>query len=325
MIRRNKDSKFVIYQVLYIFVITVLAIKGADLDLGEVISKDEAVKTTVRDSLMTVIDSLNAMGLKFNLKIDQNVEVENQELKKKIEAMNQSMASLSQKLKDISPPVRQDIAVRNEEPEPAQPRKDDIPMQSPLSEGQIFIQNTWNLAKNNSNVPVQVLDPSGRMLLAQVPAGQQVRFDLGSQNEVLLKYGNREERIKVNPNKPPEIKIEGASTRMNSRDIYVQDLQKSTVFKVTVLDERPEQLSINYNGPVSVSGPFKDSKGNLIYNVSLRIASNEQKFDEWMDKVKPLKEAGGRYKVNFFFTAVDKVTKDKVQVGDSFYFTDFAR
>jgi hypothetical protein len=37
MIRKERDSKFVIYQVLYIFVITVLALKGADLNLRRVV------------------------------------------------------------------------------------------------------------------------------------------------------------------------------------------------------------------------------------------------------------------------------------------------
>ena len=43
MIKKERDSKFIIYQVLYIFVITVLAIKGADLNLREVVSKEHAV------------------------------------------------------------------------------------------------------------------------------------------------------------------------------------------------------------------------------------------------------------------------------------------
>ena len=53
MIRRERDSKFVIYQVLYIFVITVLALKGADLDLRRVALEDETVRVSVRDSLMS--------------------------------------------------------------------------------------------------------------------------------------------------------------------------------------------------------------------------------------------------------------------------------
>lgn len=44
MINKNRDSKFVIYQVLYIFVITVLALKGADLDLRRVALEEDTVQ-----------------------------------------------------------------------------------------------------------------------------------------------------------------------------------------------------------------------------------------------------------------------------------------
>ena len=63
----------------------------------------------------------------------------------------------------------------------------------------------------------------------------------------------------------------------------------------------------------------------MVYNVSLKIASNETRYDDWIDKNENLREADGRYKANFFFIVVDERTKDRVQVGDSFFFTDFAK
>lgn len=320
MIRKNKDSKFVIYQVLYIFVVAVLAIKGADLDLGEVISKREAVTSSVRDSLITVIDSLNRLGLKFDLKIDTTSAEENIKLKEKIRELNLNMASLNKQIRELPPPetIKEEVIPVKEEPVVEETT-------SPLSESQIFIRNTWNMAKNTGRTNVTILDPKTRKTLASIKPGQQIKFDIGSQEQVIMKYGSREEMIEVKPNKPPELKIESASSKMNASDVYVQELQRTTIFRVTVIDERPEQIDVTYNGPISVTGPVKDSKGNLIYNVSLRIANTEQRFDDWMDKFNPLKERDGRYKVNFFFIAADKKTKDRVQVGDSFYFTDFAR
>jgi hypothetical protein len=112
---------------------------------------------------------------------------------------------------------------------------------------------------------------------------------------------------------------------MNAQDIYVQELQRITAFTVTIIDSRPEQLKVSYSGPISVTGPQKDAKGNMIYNVSLRIAANENQYDDWVDKNESLREADGRYKANFFFIVVDERTKDRVQVGDSFFFTDFSK
>ncbi len=315
MINKNRDSKFVIYQVLYIFVITVLALKGADLDLRRVALEEETVDKKVRDSLVTLIDSLYALGLKFDIKIDENLPVENEELKKKLASLNQKLQEVQTKLQELPPP---------KEEEPVVEEQTLMPM--PISNKQTFIQHTWNIASNTGSVPVEIYDPRDKSKpIVVIPAGQERKFDLTDQTEVVVKFGSQEDKINVIPNKPPEIKIEKVTTKMNARDIYVQELQRISVFKVTVIDNRPDQLKISWNGPISVSGPVKDSNGNLIYNVSLKIASTSSAFDDWLDKNGNLRESDGRYKVNFFFTAVDDRTKDRVQVGDSFFFTDFSK
>lgn len=316
MINKNRDSKFVIYQVLYIFVITVLALKGADLDLRRVALEEETVDKKVRDSLVTLIDSLYALGLKFDIKIDQNLPIENEELKKKLASLSQKLQEVQTKIQELPPP--------KEEEKPVVEEQTLMPM--PISNKQTFIQHTWNVASNTGSVPVEIYDPRDRSKpIVVIPAGQEKKFDLTDQTEVVVKFGSQEDKIKVIPNKPPEIKIEKVTTKMNARDIYVQELQRITVFKVTVIDNRPDQLKITWNGPISVTGPVKDSNGNLIYNVSLKIASTSSAFDDWLDKNGNLRESDGRYKVNFFFTAVDDRTKDRVQVGDSFFFTDFSK
>ncbi len=313
MINKNRDSKFVIYQVLYIFVITVLALKGADLDLRRVALEEDTVQKEVRDSLMAVLDSLYALGIDFSIKIDPNVVVENEQMREQLAALNKKLETL----KDYVPPSEV-------EPEEEIVEEQTL-LQSPISAKQTYIQHTWNIARNTGSVPANIYDPKNmNNPIAVVPAGQEKKFDLTDQTEVIIKFGSQEERIKVLPNKPPEIKIERVTTKMNSADIYVKDLQRITAFKVSIVDQRPDQLKVTYAGPISVSGPTKDSNGNLIYNVSLKIASTENAFDSWLDKNGNLREADGRYKVNFFFTAVDERSKDRVQVGDSFFFTEFS-
>lgn len=313
MINKNRDSKFVIYQVLYIFVITVLALKGADLDLRRVALEEETVQKSVRDSLMTLLDSLYALGLDFNIEIDPNLPVENLELRQKLADLNKKVQDLNKIVEEIPPP--------KEEPEIVE---EQTLMQSPISAKQTFIQYTWNTARNTGTVPANIIDPRNGKTLAVVPPGQEKKFDLLDQEEVIISFGSQEERIKVISNKPPEIKIERVTTRMNAARIYVRELQRITVFKVTIVDVRPDQLKITYTGPISVTGPIKDANNNLVYNVTLKIATTERAFDEWLDKFGNLREPDGRYKVNFFFTAVDEISKDRVQVGDSFFFTDFS-
>lgn len=317
MVQKERDSKFIIYQVLYIFVITVLALKGADLDLNKVVSKDQVVNKSVKDSLVTIIDSLYAKGINFDIKIDENAAVENVELKEKLASMKTELKKITSKIKEIPPEDR--VPEKVEESEQTK-------LQLPIALTQTFIQNTWNTAENNGNVPTSIYDPKNMSEpIVVIPPGEERKFDLEDQTEVIAKFGSQEQKIKVVPNKPPDIKIERVTTKMNASDIYVQDLQKITVYKVTILDERPEQLKVTYTGPISVNGPNKDSKGNLVYNVSPNIAATESKYEQWLERNNVLEEADGRYKVNFFFNVIDTKSKDRVQVGDSFFFTDFSK
>ena len=314
MIRRERDSKFVIYQVLYIFVITVLALKGADLDLRRVALEDETVNVNVRDSLIAVLDSLYSLGIDFSIKIDPNVVVENEQMKRQLAEMNRKL----EMVKDYVPPPK-------EQPK-EEIKEEQNKLQLPISLKQTFIQYTWNTAKNSGSVPTTLYDPRDRSKpIVVIPPGQEVKFDLTDQAEVIVAFGSQEERVKVIPNKSPEIKIERVTTKMNSRTIYVQELQRITAFTVTIIDNRPEQLKVSYSGPISVTGPQKDVNGNMVYNVSLKLAATENQFDDWVDKNESLREADGRYKANFFFIVTDERTKDRVQVGDSFFFTDFAK
>ena len=66
----NRDVKFVIYQVLYILVVCVIALKGADLTLTEVIDKSKVVEKSYADSLKNYIDSLTALGLVPRITLD---------------------------------------------------------------------------------------------------------------------------------------------------------------------------------------------------------------------------------------------------------------
>ncbi len=318
MVRKNHDSKFIIYEVLYIFVITVLVLKGADLDLDKVISTNRAVTKGVRDSLVTLIDSLTSKGLKFEIKLNPDIKKQNKELKEKVEKLNQQVASLNKKVSLIPP-------------EETQPEKKTKPaeqtiLQSPISITQTFYQYTWNIAKNSGSVPTIIYNPKDMTKpIVTIPPGQEKKFNLTGENEVVAKYGTQEEKIKVVPLKTPQIKITKVTTKMDGSTIYAKDLQNITVFNVTIIYLRPEQLKVTHSGPISVSGPYKDNNGNNVYYVSLKIASTQSKYDDWIDRPGTLQEADGRYKANFFFFVSDKISKAHAEAGDSFYFTDFSK
>jgi len=319
MIGKNRDTKFIIYQVLYIFVITVLALKGANLDLSRVVKKDSVVSKSVRDSLVAFIDTLYKKGVNFNIKVDENA-IENLELKEKLAHVNERVAVLTKEIRETPPPPEVPPIINEESKEQTKI------LQSPLAISQTFIQNTWNKAKNTGNVPSYIYDPTNMSIpIVVVPPGQEKIFDLTDQKEIVVKFGSQEQRVTVNPRRPTEIKITRATTKMDASDIYVTELQRITGFTVTIVDERFDQLKVSYSGPITVSGPTKDAKGNMVYQISLNIASNEQKFNDWSDRNRDLRTSDGKYKANFFFTAVDQRTKNRVQVGDAFYFTDYSK
>ena len=314
MVRRNRDAKFVIYQVLYIFVITVLALKGAEINLGEVVDKNNVVEKSVRDSLINVVDSLSELGLKFNIEVDTNAAKENLILKEKLSKLNTQVASLSSRVKEI-PKIKKEV------------KKDKIKpnLPSPFSTNQTFLQYASNLAENKGDFPVTIYDPSTKTEIVNIPPKGNKKFELANQTEVILKYGYQKERINVKPNLPPEIIIEKVTSKMDRSDIYVKELQRTTCFNVTVKDERLEQIKVSNSGPISVSGPRKDKKGNIVYTVSLNIATNEDRFNDWADRNDHLVDSDGRYKASFFFTAFDSKSKQKVEVGEIFYFTEFSK
>ena len=316
MIRRSRDAKFIIYQVLYIFVITVLALKGAEINLGEVVKKEDVVQKSVRDSLITIVDSLTSLGIDFNIEIDTNVVEENKELKQKLTVLNSQFASLSKRVKNIP---KLDPVKYNKK----QKLKSTLP--SPFSKSQTFLKYATNVAENKGDYSVIVYDPIAKKQLIKIPPHEKREFELSNQDEVILKFGYQEEVIKVDRNLPPEILIEKVTTKMDKSDIYAKDLQRTTCFTVKIQDERPEQIKVTHSGPISVTGPQKDKKGNLIYNISLNLAANEDRFNKWVDRNEHLIDSEDRYKANFFFTAFDVKSKQKVQVGESFYFTEFSK
>src|ERR1044072_5435619 len=69
--KRKNDIKFIIYQSLYIFVVCVIAIKGANLDLTQVVEDDGKIKADISpDSLQKLLEIL-----KRSIIVDTNLYV----------------------------------------------------------------------------------------------------------------------------------------------------------------------------------------------------------------------------------------------------------
>ncbi len=161
MVKKNRDSKFIIYQVLYIFVITVLALKGADLDLSRVVSKDQTVDKSVRDSLVLELQNLYAQILELSKQLDPKAKIENVELKERLASLNKKMETLAETVKKPEEKPKEEIV------------EEQNLLQMPISLKQTFIQYTWNKATNTGNVPTYIYDPKNlNNPLAVIPPGK---------------------------------------------------------------------------------------------------------------------------------------------------------
>jgi len=73
---KNKDIKFIIYQSLYIFVVCVIAIKGANLDLVQVIADDGKPKVFLSpDSLQKLYEIIKKSGVKLAYAVGTMIEL----------------------------------------------------------------------------------------------------------------------------------------------------------------------------------------------------------------------------------------------------------
>ena len=214
MKKKNRDVKFIIYQVLYILVLTILAMKGADLNLKEVVRKDTTVDKSVRDSLMILLDSLYAQNQDFKILITPNVKEENKVLKSRL-------TSLTTRIKELNKRIIN-------RPKVKQKKKEQTIAQSPIAVTQTFIQYTWNLAKNTGSIPASIYDPKNlNKPIVKIPAGSQKKFNLTDQKEVILKFGSQSTIIKVVKNQPPKVLIKIVTNKMNHRlELYLWKLNQ---------------------------------------------------------------------------------------------------
>src|SRR5215510_7982163 len=91
--KRNRDVKFIIYQSLYIFVVCVIAIKGANLDLTQVIEDDGKPKVFLTpDSLEKLMEIIRK-----SIIVDTNlyVVIKKEDLEKMDEKIKQLVVSPS--------------------------------------------------------------------------------------------------------------------------------------------------------------------------------------------------------------------------------------
>lgn len=320
--RKNRDVKFIIYQSLYIFVISVLALKGANLDLTEVVSKEKVVEKTYTDSLKIMIDSLLARGYIPEIKFDTTQKFTNpEEMQKKLQEAQQQLAVLKLNSPSItvnttSPGIQLQQTNITEEKEKVQ----DKPKEEKIEEKegkeldfkipQTFTQYTSNSISNPSSVTIEIYGSDGSMI-ATVPPGGSRSFQLGGQNSLTFKGGGVSKTVSTKENVKPKVTMQRLVSA--GEEVSVRNLQSTVGYRVTISDDYPGQLDVKFSGPVSVK-----QSGPLVYDVTLNFLNSKSAFDNFTES----REAP--FSVSFQISVKDRIaTQHNVSQSGVFQFGEW--
>jgi hypothetical protein len=301
--KKNRDVKFIIYQSLYIFVVCVIALKGANLDLTEVISKEKVVERTYADSLRKMIDSLLALGLVPEITFDTNQRFTSpEELQQKLAEVQQQLTVFRQNnpqftVTQTSPNFnvqnpqiqQQEQKIEEKKEEIVEEKKPDLDFRI----AQTFTQHTSNSVNNPSDTPIEIYGNDGS-LIATIPAHGSRSFTLGGQGSLTFKRGGVTRTVSTKENSKPKIALQRLVPA--GENVSVRTLQSTVGYRITINDDFPGQLDVNFTGPVTVK-----QSGSNVYDVTLNFLRSKQAFDNFTDS------RDSPYSVSFQITVKDKI------------------
>lgn len=283
--KASRDVKFVIYQVLYIFVICVIALKGADINLEEVLDAKQVVKKTYADSLKKYIDSILALGLIPSINVDTNA-------KYTAEDMSQLLAQLEQLKKEVPqtpPPV---MRIEQDKPQVTVTKTETVipKEQQKIATVQGVELTQYSVSRiKNPYAETLILTADGRTLASIAPQ-QSASVQLGGESSVTFRVGNSTDTKPTKQKQAPKVDIQKVGGGGSLRQI-----QNSVGFRVTIISSNPGDLS------VSISGPIKTQQVSpTVWDVTLSLLGSEAAFDAWTKgKTEP-------YKASFTVSVKDK-------------------
>jgi hypothetical protein len=298
--RKKGDVKFIIYQSLYIFVVCVVAIKGANLDLRQVVEDDGKPKPQISmDSLEKLYDVMRKMVMvdtNYFVVVDKKLLEEDKRLREIV----QNMPKI-----DISNYVPKSEVIEKYQLKKDVPEEKKDPTEiKDIRIGNISLtQYTMNTLNNPYDVPLEIVG------ITSIPPKSTKSFETGGQSSVVIKVGTSSKTVELKPNEKPKISFQ----RMTSmgEDTRVTDLQRNVCYRVTISDDFPGQLDVKFTGPITVK------QQGMTYDVTMNAFSSKASFDNFTDgKDSP-------YSLGFTVTVTDRIAGHKITGQNSFYFGEW--
>jgi len=303
--KKSRDVKFIIYQSLYIFVVCVVAMKQANLDLTMVMEQKEDIIS--EDSLRKLYESIKTLKFVDTTKyviINKKVLEENQKLAELYRTQPpppdiSGMIRLQPGERITTMTVEQEKIVHNVTPE-------ELKETQTIRLGKI---NLYQYCDNTLNNPYnQTLEIVG---VTSIPAKSSKIFRVMGQPDVIVKVGDISQTFATIPNQKPKISMQRIAAM--GEDTRVTTLNSTVGFRVTITDDHPEQLQVKFGGPVTV----KILKPNEVYDVTLNFLRSKAEFENFTDgKSSP-------YSVGFTVTVTDPIAGHNIPAQNVFTFGDW--
>jgi len=305
MSKHNRDVKFIIYQVLYIFVIVILTIKGADLNLQKVLTEEDAVKKTYADSLKKYIDSMLALGLVPKIELDSLRNIA--DLRNFIAPIIPQMPVTGVLIQPGNVQISQEDYIKLKEKEKEDPKQEIQNNENIVLPTVPLVQFTKNSLKNNGTGDLQVLGDGS--LISTIAPGQSGTFQVMGQKTITYKQGGQSRNVNTRENSKPEVNIQ--QFKAGGEDASLRELQSVIGFRISIKDDYPQYK-------VTISGPVKfEDKGNGVYDIKLFYAGSKSEFESRTANM------SAPFRASFNVTVKDEIAGHTVSRSGQYTFGDW--
>ncbi len=296
---KKHDVKFIIYQSLYIFVVCVIAIKGANIDLTKVIDDNGIVIQTG----WAYVDTANN---KVISKTDPRILIDT----------SLFVFMTKEKYENLPIDNRPPLATLTgsfssgpyEEPPIKDEKKDDPAIEKKIQDeivlGELDLYKYHdNVINNRGNSPIIV-----KGITIQPHTAATVRLE--GESSVIISSGSLNKTQSVKENKKPQLNWQ----RLTAMDenTKVSGLQRTTCYRLTINDDFPEQLEVKITGPVT----WKKVSEN-VYDITMNAFGSRTAFDNYIEN----KESP--YQLGFNVTVKDKIAPHSITGQQSFVFGEW--
>ena len=256
------------------------------------------------DSLKSFLDSILALGLVPEITFDTMKKFTNiDELKIQLSQLKTQLSVVQTSPTFQAPQIKLDPEKKEEEK-----KEEETETIEPLKV-QSLTQYTSNTITNRGSQTLSIIGSDGSTLASISPGGSQT-FTLGGQSSVTYKQGDQSKTVTTKPNKAPTVTLQ--SLAPSGEDVSIRKIQSTTGYRVTISDDFPGQLDVNFTGPISVK-----QAGPLTYDITLNFLGSKGAFDRYTES------KDSPYTVGFRVTITDKIAGHSIQRSGIFTFGEW--